>query len=334
MAEQNDISGAERAAILLMSLGEEEAASVLRHMGMREVQKLGKVMARMSDVSRNQADTVLEHFTGQNDSGLEVPGATPDYFRKILTNSLGGEKAENIVDRIVGDTEPKGLESLHLMEAREVTEMIRGEHPQIISIVLARLEQDQAAKVLSQLPASVALDVVARIARMEEVPQAALEELDEIVEQQFSRNSGYKAATIGGTRTAAEILNLVESRFENEIIEGLDKEDAQLCQEIQDMMFVFENIADIDDRGIQALVREVTSDTLIVALKGADEALQQKIFRNMSKRAAEILASDLEAKGPVRLSEVEEAQKEIIHTARRLADEGSLILGNGGEEYV
>ncbi len=334
MADQDDLSGVEQAAILLMTLGEEEAASVLRHMGMREVQKLGKVMASMRPVNRSQAEDVLIGFTDGVDTEMQLEGGTPDYLRKVLKSSLGDEKADSIFDRIVGDDEAKGLESLHLMEAREVTEMIRNEHPQIIAIVLARLEQEQAAEVLSQLPASVATDVIARIGRMEEVPQAALEELDEIVEQQFSKSSSFKAATIGGTRTAAEILNLVDTRFENEIMESLEKSDAPLSQEIQDQMFVFENLMDVDDRGIQALVREVTSEVLVLALKGADEGLQQKIFGNMSKRAAEILMSDMEAKGPVKLSEVEEAQKEVIHTARRLADEGTLILGQGGEEYV
>jgi len=199
---------------------------------------------------------------------------------------------------------------------------------------MARLDQEQAAEVLTQLPAAVATDVVERIARLEEVPQTALEELDEIVEQQFSRASGFKSAAIGGTKTAAEILNLVDSRFESEIMDALEKEDPELSQEIQDKMFVFENLLDVDDRGIQALAREVTSDVLVMALKGADADMRDKIFRNMSKRAVEILESDLEAKGPVRLSEVEEAQKEIVNAARRLADDGSLILGKGGEEYV
>ena len=333
MADDKTVSGTEQAAILLMSLGEQEAAAVLQKMGMREVQKLSRVMASMRRVNRIHAEAVLENFTSNNDTDLDL-GGSPDYLRKVLSSSVGAEKAGNILERIVDDGEPKGLESLHLMEAREVTEMIRNEHPQIIAIVMARLEQEQAAEVLSQLPPGLATDVVTRIARLEEVPQSALEELDDIVEQQFSRSSNFKAATIGGTRTAAEILNLVDSRFENEIMEALEKEDSALSQEIQDKMFVFENLMEVDDRGIQALVREITGDTLVLALKGADTAMREKIFRNMSKRAAEIMESDLEAKGPVRLSEVEEAQKEIVYTARRLADEGSLILGKGGEEYV
>ncbi len=333
MADDKTVSGTEQAAILLMSLGEQEAAAVLQKMGMREVQKLSRVMASMRRVNRIHAEAVLENFTSNNDTDLDL-GGSPDYLRKVLSSSVGAEKAGNILERIVDDGEPKGLESLHLMEAREVTEMIRNEHPQIIAIVMARLEQEQAAQVLSQLPPGLATDVVTRIARLEEVPQSALEELDDIVEQQFSRSSNFKAATIGGTRTAAEILNLVDSRFENEIMEALEKEDSALSQEIQDKMFVFENLMEVDDRGIQALVREITGDTLVLALKGADTAMREKIFRNMSKRAAEIMESDLEAKGPVRLSEVEEAQKEIVYTARRLADEGSLILGKGGEEYV
>lgn len=334
MADGSGVSGTEQAAILLMSLGEQEAAAVLRNMPIREVQKLSKVMATMKRVSRGHADVVLQQFASSVDEELHIGGGSPDYLRKVLSSSLGEERAGNIIERIVDDGEPKGLESLHLMEAREVTEMIRNEHPQIIAIVMARLDQEQAAEVLTQLPAAVATDVVERIARLEEVPQAALEELDEIVEQQFSRATGFKSAAIGGTKTAAEILNLVDSRFESEIMEALEKEDPELSQDIQDQMFVFENLLEVDDRGIQALAREVTSDVLVLALKGADADMREKIFRNMSKRAVEILQSDLEAKGPVRLSEVEEAQKEIVTAARRLADEGSLILGKGGEEYV
>lgn len=334
MAEDSGVSGTERAAILLMSLGEQEAAAVLRSMPMREVQKLSKVMATMKGVSRGHADSVLQNFAHSVDNELDVGGGSPDYLRKVLSSSLGEERAGNIIERVIQDNEPKGLESLQLMEAREVTEMIRSEHPQIIAIVMARLDQEQAAEVLAQLPPAVGTDVIERIARLEEVPQAALEELDEIVEQQFSRASGFKSAAIGGTKTAAEILNLVDSSFESEIMDALEKEDPELSQEIQDKMFVFENLLDVDDRGIQALAREVTSDVLVMALKGADADMRDKIFRNMSKRAVEILESDLEAKGPVRLSEVEEAQKEIVNAARRLADDGSLILGKGGEEYV
>lgn len=334
-AEATEMAGAERAAVLLMSLGEQEAASVLKHMSVRQVQRLGKVMAQMKKISRDQAEQVLERFSESVDTDLHVAGGRPGYLRTVLSNSLGEERAGTIVERIVGDDEePGGLESLHLMDARELTDMIREEHPQIIAIVLASLEEEQAAEVLGKLPMEQATDVVERIARMEEVPRTALQELDEIVQQQFKSASSFKAASIGGVKIIADILNRVDKELEADIFETLSERDEELSQEIQDQMFVFENLMDVDDRGIQTLLREVSSDFLVIALKGTDAALRDKILGNMSKRAREILESDMEAKGPVRVSEVEEAQKEILNTARRLAEDGSLMLGSGGEDFV
>ncbi|NNF51005.1 MAG: flagellar motor switch protein FliG [Gammaproteobacteria bacterium] len=334
-AETNEIAGAERAAILLMSLGEQEASNVLKHMSVRQVQRLGKVMAQMKKISRDQAESVLEVFGSSVDADLHVAGGTPDYLRNVLSGSLGEDRAESIVERIVGDDEePSGLESLHLMEPRELTDMIHAEHPQIIAIVLATLEQEQAAEVLGKLPMELATDVVERIARMDEVPRSALDELDEIVQQQFKSASSFKAATMGGVKKVADILNLIDKDIEADIFDNLGERDAELSQEIQDQMFVFENLLDVDDRGIQTLLREVSSDFLVLALKGADAPLKDKILGNMSKRAREILESDMEAKGPVRLSEVEAAQKEILNTARRLAEDGNLMLGSGGEDFV
>lgn len=333
--EAGEPAGAERAAILLMSLGEQEAANVLKHMSVRQVQRLGKVMAQMKKISRDQAETVLQRFDASVEADMHVTGSTPDYLRNVLSSSLGEDRAGTIVERIVGDDgEPSGLESLHLMDSRELTDMIGKEHPQIIAIVLASLEQEQAAEVLSKLPMDVATDVVERIARMHEVPRSALQELDEIVQQQFKTASSFKASNIGGVKTIADILNRVDKDLEADIFEQLEERDAELSQEIQDQMFVFENLMDVDDRGIQTLLRDVSSDFLVLALKGTDAALKDKILSNMSKRAREILESDMEARGPVRVSEVEEAQKEILNTARRLAEDGNLMLGSGGEDFV
>ncbi len=333
MAELANLSGSERAAIFLMSLSEEEAAGIMQHMAVGEIQKLGQAMARLQNVSREQADQVLGTFAHSVETEAPLVGRSPQSLRRLLTRSLGEERATGLLERIVDD-EPRGLDSLQLMDPKEITEIIHREHPQVISIVLAGLDSKKSAKVLAQLPKAFATEVITRIAKLGEVPQSAIEELDEVLQQRFSQASGFKVKAMGGIRNAAEILNTVDKETGQKIITELDERDPPLSQEIQDNMVVFENILDIDDRGIQALVREITSDVLVLALKGAEEALQEKIFSNMSKRAAELLKDDLEAKGPVRVSEVEDAQKLIVQTVRKLADDGTIMLGGGGDDFV
>lgn len=333
MSEPQNLSGSERAAIFLMSLSEREAAEVMKHMPVSEVQKLGAAMAKLRKVTRHQADSVLHNFTENIESEAPLVGRSPRFLKKLLASSLGEERATSLYEKLV-DEEGKGLDSLQLMEAKEVTEIIQGEHPQVIATVLAGLAPGKAAQIVAQLHVRQATDVVTRIARMGEVPETAITELDEVLQHRFKQSGTLKMTTMGGVRSAATILNQAKKETGKQIIEELDRVNAAMSQQIQDNMFVFENLLDIDDRGIQALVREVTTDTLVVALKGADPALQDKIFRNMSKRAAELFRSDLEAKGPVKLSDVEAAQKEIVTTARRLGDEGTINLGGGGNEFV
>ncbi|CAG0938407.1 Flagellar motor switch protein FliG [Gammaproteobacteria bacterium] len=328
-----NLSGSERAAVFLMSLSEREAAEVMKHMPVSEVQKLGAAMAKLRKVSRHQADAVLGHFTENVESEAPLAGRSPKFLKRLLTSSLGEERARTLYDRLV-EGEEKGLDSLQLMEAKEVTEIVQGEHPQVIAIVLAGLEPGKAAQIIGQLPVRQATDVVTRIARMAEVPESAISELDDVLQHRFKQAGTQKMTSMGGIRSAASILNQVPKDAEKKIVEELDQLNASLSQQIQENMFIFENLMDVDDRGIQALVREITTDTLVVALKGADPALQDKIFRNMSKRAAELLKSDLEAKGPVKLSDVELAQKDIVTVARRLADEGTIMLGGAGNEFV
>ncbi|MCC7256916.1 MAG: flagellar motor switch protein FliG [Gammaproteobacteria bacterium] len=333
MSNNATLSGSERAAVFLMSLSEREAAEVMKHMPVSEVQKLGAAMAKLRKVTRVQADSVLQHFTDNVESEAPLVSRSPRFLKTLLASSLGEERARTLYDRLV-EGEEKGLDSLQLMEAKEVTEIIQGEHPQVIAIVLAGLDAQKAGQVIAQLPVRQSTDIVTRIARMEEVPENAITELDEVLQHRFKSSGTLKMTSMGGIRAAATILTQVHKETEKKIVEELDQANAALSQQIQENMFVFDNLMDIDDRGIQALVREVTSDTLVIALKGADPALQDKIFRNMSKRAAELLRSDLEAKGPVKLSDVEVAQKEVVTVARRLADEGTIMIGGGGNEFV
>ncbi|MCP5445619.1 MAG: flagellar motor switch protein FliG [Chromatiaceae bacterium] len=328
------LKGVERAAILLLALGEADAAAILTHMGPKEVQELGLAMAGMTNVRTESMETVMRSFveTLQDQTSLGVD--SDDYIRNVLTKALGADKAGGVIDRILLGRNSKGLEQLKWMDARSIAELIRLEHPQIIAIVLSFLDPDQAAEVLSVFPERVRPDIIMRIATLDGIQPAALQELDEILEKQFSGASNVKSSSLGGVKTAANILNLIEGSIESSIIEQVSSADQDLAQEIQDNMFVFENLIEVDDRGIQTLLREVASDQLMLALRGADEGLKEKIFKNMSKRAAEMLRDDLEAAAPARLSDVEAAQKEILSVTRRLADAGEIMLGGGGDDFV
>jgi flagellar motor switch protein FliG len=330
-------SGVDRAAILLLALGEQEAAQVLKHLGAKDVQRVGAAMAALSAVSRDEVSGVLTTFSSSVAAQTSFGVGTDDYIRKVLNEALGADKAGSVIDRILHGRSSRGLEALKWMEAKAVGEMLRTEHPQIIAIVLSYLDADQAAEILTQLPAMMRADILMRIATLDGVHPSALNELDEVLEKQFSGNGGsQKASGFGGPKAAAEILNLIGGANEAPIMEQIVKVDAPLAQTLQDLMFVFEDLAEVDDRGMQALLREVPGDKLIIALKAVDEELKQKFFKNMSERASQMMKDDLEAKGPVRLSEVEAAQKEIMMIAKRMSDEGSLSLGGGkgGEAYV
>ena len=327
-------SGPERAAILLMSLGEADAAQVLKHLGAKDVQKVGQAMASLSNVSRERAAQVVERFVDELENQTSLGVGADDYVRRVLIGALGEDKANGLIDRILLGRNSKGLEALKWMETRAVADLVRNEHPQIVAIVLAYLDPDQAADVLAQLPERMRSDVLMRIARLDGIQPAALRELDEIMEKQFSGGNNLKASSVGGIKVAASILNLMDSTVEGTIIGAISELDADLGTRIQDLMFVFDDLAEVDDRGLQALLREANSDMLCLALKGADPRVRDKFTKNMSKRAAEMLLEDMEAKGPVRLADVEAAQKDILATARRLADAGEIVLGGKGEEFV
>ncbi|MDH4134811.1 MAG: flagellar motor switch protein FliG [Gammaproteobacteria bacterium] len=331
------IPGVERAAILLLTLGESAAAQVLKHMAPKEVQKIGAAMAQLTGVSRDQVENVLGNFGKEVENQTSLGVGSDDYVRNVLVQALGQDKAGTVIDRILLGGNSKGLESLKWMDPRAVAELIRLEHPQIISIILSYLDSDHAADIITHFPEKVRIDVIQRIAALDGIQPSALQELNEIMERQFSGQnaSNVKSSTVGGVKAAANILNLTEASKQAEIIARIRESDEKLAQQIEDLMFVFEDLAEVDDRGIQALLREVSSESLIVALKGASEAIREKIFKNMSKRAAEMLRDDLEVRGPVKVSEVEAAQKEILGVARRLSESGELAMsGKGGEQYV
>ena len=325
-----------KAAILLLAMGKEAAAEVLKHMNPKEVQRVGQAMTELKLVTRGEVQTVMNEFveTVEQYTGLGVN--TDEYIRNMLVGALGEEKATNIIDRILLGGSTKGLETLKWMDPRAIAELIRNEHPQIVSIVLSYLEPEQAAAVLQLFSEAQRSDIIMRLATLDGVQPAAIQELNNIMEKQFIGQNNIKQSNIGGIKPAANILNFMDSSIEAAIVEKIKESDADLGQKIQELMFVFENILEMDDRSVQTLLREVSTETLVVALKGADESLRDKFFKNMSKRAAEMLREDLEGKGPVRVSEVEAAQKEILAIARRMAEAGDLMLSSkgGGDDYV
>ena len=339
-AAAQGLKGAERAAVVLFLLGEEVAAEVLKHMGPRDVQKLGATMANMRNVSDDIRSATLSQFL----AAVGRPSAgglnSENFIRGALVKALGEDEAGSLMDRISLDrvllrSDAKGLETLKWMDARNIADMIRNEHPQVVAIVLAYLEKEPAAEVLALLPQQLRVDVVLRVATLDKVQPGALQELNEILERQVTGSKGFEASTVGGLKTAAGILNYLDSSIESEVMEKVRELEPEMGHEIENLMFVFENLLEVDDRNIQVLLREISTDTLVIALKGADEQMREKLFRNMSRRAADMLRDDLEVKGPVRLSEVEAAQTEILSIARRMADEGTIVLGGmGGEEFV
>ena len=321
--------GLDKAALLLMTLGADAAAGVLRQLGPREVQKLSLKMSEMTPQARSAVEPVLAEMIESFGRGAMIQ-SDEDQLREMLTKALGDERAGHLLSRMVSGSDTAGIESLKWMDAATAADLIKNEHPQIIATILVHLEYDQAGEILKHFSDRLRNDVVLRIATLDGVQPAALKELNDSLTRMLSGASTVKKAAMGGVRHAAEILNFVGSNAETAVIDNVRDYDPELAQKILDEMFVFENLIDIDDRGIQTILREVPSDSLIIALKGAPPELREKIFKNMSTRAAEMLREDLEARGPVRLSEVEAEQKEILKPVRRLAEEGQVMLGGKG----
>jgi len=327
--------GVMKGAVLMLALGEEEAAEVMKHLGPREVQKLGAAMSTMKSIPSEQLEKVLKDFRSETEKSTSIGLDSDEYIRTVLTKALGEDKAASLLNRILGTRDASGIESLKWMDAQSVADLVRNEHPQIIATILVHLERYHACEVLTYFSERLRNDVVLRIATLDGIQPAALRELNEVLTKLMTGNESLKKKPIGGVRAAAEILNFLSGEMETAVMDNLKSYDNEMAQQIMDEMFVFENIIDIDDRGIQVLLREVQSESLIVALKGAGQELREKFFKNMSQRAAQLMREDLEAKGPVRLSEVEAQQKEILQIVRRLSEEGQIVLGAKGDDaYV
>lgn len=341
MAEgSRKLTGLEKAAVFLRSLGEAEAAEVLKHMNPKEVQQIGQTMSGLSNVTRDEVQGVVDSFvtTVEEETGLGI--GSHEYVRNMLVGALGEDKAGSLLDRILLGGNASALEQLKWMDPNAIYKLIHLEHPQIIAIVCSFLEPDQSAIVLGFFPEEEQANILLRIATLDGVQPGALTELNSILEKQFTGSASEKKKDkkkdVGGIKVAANILNFVSGSSETIIMKSIKGIEPDLGQSIEDLMFVFDDLIDINDRGIQSLMQNVQSDQLQLALKGADESLKDKFLANMSKRAAEMLRDDLEAMQPVRLSDVETAQKGILTAARTLADNGEIQLGggSGGDDFV
>ncbi len=329
------LTGPQRAAVFLLGVGEESATAVMRYMEPREVQLIGEAMNSLTALTNAQVATVMREFHDQASSLNPLGLGATEFTRRVLTHALGESRARSMLSKFMpGDATSTGLDALRWMESAAVSDLIRDEHPQIIAMVLASLEDDHAAQVLRQLPAEARDEILYRVASLEQIDPQALEELDGILESQLGKKQASPARPVDGKGSAAAILNRLDSELEEQLLSSIKEQDEALGTKIAELMFVFDDLLALDDRSMQRLIREIAVDGLVIALKGVDESVQQKFFGNMSTRAADMLREDLEAKGPVRLAEVESHQREILETARRLADEGEIMLGSGDDGFV
>ncbi len=334
-AGAGDESGVEDAAILLMSLGEEEAAAVFKHLAPKDVQRLGETIARLKAVPRERVDRVLERFRIRAGEQSMLVADNDEYVKSVLRKALGDEKANLLIDRILEGSDVNGIESLKWMDPAAVAELLRNEHPQIVAAILVHLDFDQSAAILKAMPERQRNEAVVRVATLDGIQPTALRDLNDVMARVLAGGERLRKTSLGGAKTAAEIINLMGASLETSVLDFVRDADNDLAQRIMDNMFTFDDLESIDDKGIQSLLKEIQSESLVIALKGATPELREKIFRNMSTRAAETLREDLESRGPVRVSEVEAEQKELLKVVRRLADEGQIVIGGAGnDEFV
>ena len=332
--ELAELTTTQRAAVLMLLLGEQQASEIIRFLNPKEVQALGGAMVSVADLSQEAVNIVLDEFVATLKKQTSLGLGTGDYVEKVLKRALGEDKAASVLSRIMPGQGSKGLEILKWMDARSIADMIRGEHPQVIAIILSVLEYDVAADVMSFLPGESRPEILQRVASLETVQPSAMEELEAIMKKQFASNSSAKSSSFGGVKAAAKIMNFVKVDLESSIMGGLGNLDPDLMQKIQDNMFTFENLSGVDNRGIQTLMRNVEPDLLMTALKGAPEYVKDKFFDNMSARARIMFIDEMEAKGPLRITDVEEAQKKVIRSARKLSDAGEMMLAGRGDDFV
>ena len=329
------LNNTQKCAILMMLLGEEEAANILKNLGPKEVQQLGKEMYSVAGLDQDTVNQVLDEFLAIIKTQTDLGMGSSNYIRNVMTKALGENKAQSVLGRITPTESDKPIEILDWMDARSVTELISDEHPQIMSLVISYLEPGVAADVLVMLPEEIQADIIHRIATLETVQPDALNELERVMQLKFKTNTSLRASAVGGVKAAAGIMNFTKQNMEGRIIKSLGEKDRHLAKEIQESMFTFETLILMDDRSMQTLLRNVDQEILIIALKGTEDELKEKIFNSMSQRAAANIKDEMEVLGPIRLTEVQEAQKAVINVARTMSDEGTIVLaGRGGDDFV
>ena len=327
--ELTNMTGTQRAAVLTLLLGEQQAAEIIKFMDPREVQHLGGAMVSVADVSQEAVNAILDDFVSTIKKQSSLGLGSTDYVEKVFKRALGDDKAASVLGRILPGQSTKGLEILQWMDARAIADMIKTEHPQVTAIILSVLEHQVAADVLTFLPDETRPEIIQRVASLETVQPSAMQELESIMKLQFSNNTSSKSSSFGGIKAAAQIMNSTKTALEASIMKGLEQIDADLMMRIQDNMFTFENLAAVDNKGIQVLMRAVDNNQLMIAMRGASEEVKARFFDNMSERARGMFKDEMDAKGLMRLSDVEEAQKQIMRSARKLSDSGELVLGGG-----
>ena len=332
--ELEQLTNMQRAAVLMLLLGEKEAANIISYLNPKEVQPLGAAMVSVADLSQEAISAVLDEFISTIKKQTNLGLGVHEYVETVLQRALGKDKAASVLGRILPGSSSRGLDILRWMDARSIADMIRSEHPQVVAIILSVLEPDVAADVLNFLPAEARPEIISRVATLDTVPPSAMKELEQIMNKQFSSNSSTASASMGGIKAASKILNFTKTTPLAGIMSGVTTLDSSLAQKIQDNMFTFDNLVTCDNRSIQTIMRTVEPDLLMVGLKGADEGVRNKFFDNMSSRARSMFIDDMEAKGPMRLADVEEAQKQIMRTARKLSDTGDIVLAGGGDDFV
>ena len=332
--ELSDITNVQRAAVLMLLLGEDLASNIISYLDPKEVQELGAAMVSVADMSQEAVNAVLDQFVDLLKRQTSLSLGTTEYVETVLKRALGPDKASSVLSRIMPNRASRGLEILQWMDARAIAEMIKTEHPQVTAIILSVLEAEVAADVLAYLPNDTRPEVIQRVASLDTIQPSAMEELESIMKKQFSNNASSSSSSFGGVKAAAKIMNFTKVELEGPILQGVGQIDEELALRIQDNMFSFENLAAVDNRGIQALMRAVEPDMLMTALKGAADVVKDKFLDNMSSRARGMFVDDMEAKGPLRMTEVEDAQKKVMRAARKLSEKGELILSAGGADFV
>ena len=329
------LSGTQKSAILMMLLGEDESSEILKNLTPKEVQHLGSAMYSVEGLDQDTVNKVLDEFLAIIKEQTSLGLGAGNYIQNVLNKALGQDRAQSILGRITPSESNSAIEILEWMDSRAIAELIQDEHPQIIALIISYLEPAQGSDVLVMLDEKIQPEIVKRIATIQTVQPDALKDLELVMQKKFAANTSLRASQVGGVKAAAQIMNFMKGDDEQKIFKEVAKFSKNLMTEIQEAMFVFDNLIKSDDKSLQMILRSVETEDLVLAMKGADEVLRDKLFACMSQRAAANIQDEMEALGPVRLTEVQEAQKRIINAARRMSDEGTIVLaGRGGDDYV